>query len=171
MLLRSFQHVIVRRRLVFVIVRLAIIFAHREVFELVPHQNPPQIWMAVELDSIEVKNFPLLKFRAPPNRSERRQSHAVGAIGRAHPNDDRPVLVRYRVEVINRFEIAGNCFLNRLVNFLFHAVDDGFYLCRFLYDLIEPINAGRIRTEIESQRRVIAQKFRDRDRMFIVDLE
>ncbi len=69
MLFRLLQHIFVRRRLVFVIVRLTIILPHRVIFELVPHQDAAQIGMAFELNTVKIKNFPLLKFRAAPDRS------------------------------------------------------------------------------------------------------
>src|SRR5437773_5504364 len=71
MLFGPFKHVVVRSWFVFVIVRLAIIFAHRVIDKFIPHQNPPQIWMVIETHSIEIENFPLLIFRASINRSER----------------------------------------------------------------------------------------------------
>jgi hypothetical protein len=77
MLLRFLQHFVVRRRLVFVIVRLAIIFPHRVIFELIPHQDAAQIGMTVEANAVEIENFALLKFRAPPDRRERRQMRAL----------------------------------------------------------------------------------------------
>ena len=67
MLFCSLKHIVVRRRLVFVIVGFAIIFAHRMIDKLVPHQNAPQIWMAVEADAVKIKNLSLLKFRAAPD--------------------------------------------------------------------------------------------------------
>src|SRR5260370_39435498 len=60
MLLGSFQHVIVRRRLPFVIGRVPIIFAHRMIDKLVPHQNPPKIGMILEMDSVEIENYAFL---------------------------------------------------------------------------------------------------------------
>ena len=60
--LRFFQHIVVRCRFVFVIVRFTIIFAHRKILELVPHQDAAQIGMAVETDSVEIENLALLKF-------------------------------------------------------------------------------------------------------------
>src|SRR5437016_2546133 len=60
MLFRLFQHVIVRRRLPFVIVRLAIIFSHWVIDKFVPHQNPTQIRMAIETNSVEIEDFTLL---------------------------------------------------------------------------------------------------------------
>ena len=65
-----FQHFVMRRRLVFVIIGLAIIFPHREIFELVPHQDPPEIGMTFEMDAVKIEDLALLKFRAPPDRSE-----------------------------------------------------------------------------------------------------
>src|SRR6266446_3013190 len=69
MLLRLLEHVVVRSRFVFVIVRLVIIFAHRVIDKFIPHQNPPQIRMAIETHAVEIENFPLLEFRAAINRS------------------------------------------------------------------------------------------------------
>ena len=60
MLFRFFQHVIVRRRLPFVIVRFAVVFSHRVIDKLVPHQNSPQIGMTLEMDPVEIENFSLL---------------------------------------------------------------------------------------------------------------
>ena len=51
-----------------------VILAHRMIFELVPHQDAPQIGMAVETNAVEIENFALLKFGAAPNRRERRQT-------------------------------------------------------------------------------------------------
>src|SRR2546423_13617421 len=70
MLLRFLQHIVVRRRLPFVIVRLAIIFSHRMIDKFVPHQNPAQIGMTAELNSVEIEDLALLKFGAPPNRCQ-----------------------------------------------------------------------------------------------------
>src|ERR1700750_1630725 len=67
MLLRALQNFVVRRRLVFVIVRLPVIFSHREIFEFVPHQDAAQIGVTVEPDSVEIENFALLEFGAPPD--------------------------------------------------------------------------------------------------------
>ena len=58
----AFQHFIVRRRLVFVIVGLDVILAHGVVLELVPHQNAAQVGMAVEDDAVEIEDLALLKF-------------------------------------------------------------------------------------------------------------
>src|SRR5260370_35686412 len=68
MLLGSFQHVIVRPRLPFVIVRVPTIFAHRMIDKLVPHQNPATICMTVKRTPAEVQNLPFLEFSTSPDR-------------------------------------------------------------------------------------------------------
>ncbi len=40
------------------------------IFKFVPHQNPAQIGMAIEMNSVEIEDFALLKFGAAPNRRE-----------------------------------------------------------------------------------------------------
>ena len=82
MLFRFLQHIVVRRRFLFVIVGLTIIFPHRMIFKFIPHQNPPQIGMAVEVNAVQIENFALLKFRAPPDRRERWQARSLCAITR-----------------------------------------------------------------------------------------
>src|SRR5439155_13058522 len=67
MLFRSFQNVVMWRRLVLVIVWFAIILPHRIILELVPHQNASQIRVAIEPNPVEIEDFPLLKFSAPIN--------------------------------------------------------------------------------------------------------
>src|SRR2546430_5655605 len=62
---------VMRRRLPFVIVRLAIIFSHRMIDKFIPHQNPAQIGMAIEMNSVEIENLAFLKLRA---RSEEHTS-------------------------------------------------------------------------------------------------
>src|SRR5207245_7340025 len=85
-----FEHVVVRRWLVFVIVRFAIIFAHRMIDKLVPHQDASQIRMAIKANAVEVKNLSLLKFRTAPGGSERRQPRrALCTVCRAHTNHHR----------------------------------------------------------------------------------
>src|SRR6266853_596720 len=54
------QDFIMRGRLVFVIVRLDVVFAHGMVFEFVPHQDAAQIRVAVEPDTEQVVDFALL---------------------------------------------------------------------------------------------------------------
>src|SRR5262249_20073738 len=67
---RFLQHRIVRCWLVFVIIRLPVVFAHRMIFELVPHQDPAQIGVAIEMNAVKIENLALLKFCAPPDRSK-----------------------------------------------------------------------------------------------------
>src|SRR5689334_23200928 len=67
MFFRSFQDLIMWRRLVFVVIRLAIIFAHRIIGKLIPHQNPPQIGMSLETNPIKVIDLTFLEFGAPPD--------------------------------------------------------------------------------------------------------
>jgi hypothetical protein len=73
--------------------------------------------------------------------------------------------------VINSFEVPGNLFLGRFIDFLFLSIDDFFHLHLFLYGTIQPIDAGRIGTKIQTQRRIIAQKLCHIARMFIVNLD
>src|SRR5216110_229536 len=80
MLLRSREDLIMRRGFPFVIIRLPIIFAHRIVFKLVPHQNPAQIGMTIEPDAIEIEDLALLKLGAAPDRRKRWQVGTVCAI-------------------------------------------------------------------------------------------
>ncbi len=68
MLLRLCQNFVVRRRLVLVVVRLYIIFSHRMIFELIPHQNTAQVGMAIEDDPVQIEDLALLKFRTAPHR-------------------------------------------------------------------------------------------------------
>ena len=153
MLLRFFQHVVVRRWFVFVIVRFAIIFAHRKIGEFIPHQDAAQIGMAVEVDAVEIEDLAFLKFRAAPDRSERGKQRAFCAIVGSQPDDNRPMFVRHRVKVINRLEITGKKFLLRLLDFLFLAFDHLFHLHLFLHRAIEPIDAGHVGAVIEAQGR------------------
>ena len=46
--------------------------------------------------------------------------------------------------MINSFEIAGDFFLRRFIDFLFHSIDDFFHLHLFLYGAVEPIDAGDV---------------------------
>src|SRR5260370_7053173 len=98
MLLRFHQHVVVRCRFVLVVIRLDVIFAHGMIFKFVPHQYTAQIGMAVEDDSVKVKDLALLKFCTAPNRCKRWQMNFVG-----------PVSVR-------SLPITGPCFFLLLYN-------------------------------------------------------
>src|SRR6266511_4117710 len=77
MSLRALQHGVVRRRLVFVVVWIDVIFAHRIILEAVPHQDAAQVGMALQNDAVEIEDFALLKFAATPDRREGRQTHWV----------------------------------------------------------------------------------------------
>ena len=171
MLLGAFQDFIVRGRFPFEIVRRNVILAHRMIFEFVPHQNPPQIGMPVEMDAVEIEDFALLKFGAAPHRGERWQMRPIYAIRRPHSNNERTVFEFHRVEVINRLEISGNFLLAGLVDFFFNAVDDLFHLGRFLHRSIQPIDAGDIRAKIKTQGRMIAKKRCDCYGVVVVDQE
>src|ERR1700730_9109232 len=67
MFLRTLQHVIVWCRLPFEIIRRHVIFPHRMIDKLVPHQNPPQIRMPVEVNSVEIVNLALLELGTTPH--------------------------------------------------------------------------------------------------------
>ena len=169
MLLRPLQHFIVRRRFPFVIVRLTVIFPHRMILKLVPHQNPPQIGMTVEADAVQIENFALLEFGASPDRRERWQMGTVCAISCAHANDDRAMFMSHRVKVINRLEIPGNFLLSGLDDLFFLTIDELLYLRCFLHHAIEPIDAGDIGAKIQAQRGIDAQKSRYRDCVLVID--
>src|SRR2546423_915459 len=86
------QHFIMGGWLVFVVIRLDVIFAHGMVLKAVPHQDAAQIRMTIENNAVEIKNLPLLKFAAAPNRRERRKMDFICAVFGAHSDDDRPML-------------------------------------------------------------------------------
>ncbi len=166
MRLRPLQHLVVRRRLVFKVVRLHIIAPHGMILESLPHQNPPQIGMARKHHSEKVEDLPLLKLRRAPDGRERRQLDGVAPVPGAHPQDHRPMFCGHRVEVVNGFEIAGlDAFarlLDRLLNLLLHSVHG---LCNFaryfnfLGDLfVRPVHSGYVRQKIEGQLPVVAQE-------------
>ena len=78
------------------------------------------------------------------------------------------MLQRHREEVIDRLEVARKKFLLRFLDFFFHAFDQLLHL-DLLCDLaIEPVDAGHIRAVIQSQRRIVAEKRCDRDRMLVI---
>src|SRR5436190_9327359 len=125
--------------------------------------------MALETNTVEIENLSLLKFRAPIDGSERWQTCALGAILRPHSNHHGSLFVRHRIEVIDRFEVTWKKLFLRLFHFLFLSLYDLLHF-HFLRNLaIEPIDTGRVRTKIESQRRIIAQELHDRRRMFVVE--
>src|SRR5581483_2866529 len=104
----SLQNFVVRRRFVFVIVRLLVVFAHRIIFELVPHQDSPQVGVPLELDSVEIENFTFLKFSTAPYRRQRWQADILSAIYSTQSDDQRAVFMSNRVKVINSFKVSGN---------------------------------------------------------------
>ena len=81
------------------------------------------------------------------------------------------MFVGHRVKVVNGFDVAGNFFLGRFIDFLFLAIDDFFHLYRFLYGAIQPIDASHIGAKIQAQRWVVTQPLRHIARVFIVDSE
>ncbi len=125
------QDFVVRRRLVFVIVRLDVVPAHGVVLETIPHQDAAQIGMAVEDDAVEVEDFPLLKFGAAPDGSERGQMDPFAAIFGAHAENDGTVLFLHREEVVDDFKIADGVGFADLFNLLFNAVDNLFHFYFF----------------------------------------
>ena len=127
--------------------------------------------MAVEVNSVEIENFPLLKFRAPPHRRQRWQSCFRGAIGRAHPNNYRSMSSGDGIQMVNRFQITRNYLLAYLIDFFFNTIDNLLHLHRLFDCPIEPIDPGYIGTKIQSQLRIVAQKARDFDGMFTIDPE
>src|ERR1051326_7968731 len=102
MLLCPFQDRAMRGGFVFEVVRLDIIFSHRMVLETFPHQDPAQVRMAIENNSIEIQDLALLKFAAAPNWRKRGQTHLIASILSAHSDDDRTMPLFDRVEMINR---------------------------------------------------------------------
>src|ERR1700745_3512886 len=128
MLFCFLQHIVVRSRLVFVIVWFTIILAHWVIFELIPHQDAPHIGMIVEANAVQIEDFSLLKFCTAPDWRERRQPRFGRAMSSAHSNDYRPMFMRYRIQVINRFEIAWDFLLLGFLHFLFSSLYNLFHL-------------------------------------------
>src|SRR5262249_46374875 len=167
--LRLLQYFVVRRRLPFIVIRLTIIFAHRIIFELVPHQNTSQIRMPLKPNAVKIEDLTLLKLATAPYRRQRWQAVSVCAIACAHANDYRAVFMGHRIKVINRLEIAGSFLLSRLDNLLFLTIDKLLYLRCFLHDAIEPIDTRDIGTKIQMQRGIDAQESRYCDRVAVIN--
>ena len=55
-----------------------------------------------------------------------------------------PCFVRHRIEVIDRFQIAGEEFLLRFFHFLFLALDELLDLHLLRHSAIKPIHAGHV---------------------------
>src|SRR5436309_13426284 len=98
--------------------------------------------MRLELDSIEIEDFALLKFSASPDWSQRWQMRADPTIGRAQSDNDRPVLERHREQMINRFEVARKKFFLCFFDFLFHVLDQRLHSHLFLHLALEPCLLG-----------------------------
>ena len=96
------------------------------VLKTIPHQDAAQIGMPVEDDTVKIEDFALLKFRAAPDRRERRQMDLVGAIFGAHTKNDGAVFFLHGEEVIDDFEMADGMDPPDLFNLLFHAIHNLF---------------------------------------------
>src|SRR4029453_3581913 len=127
--------------------------------------------MAIEVNSVEIENFPLLKFRAPPHGRQRWQSCFRGAIARAHPNNYRSMSSGDGIQMVNRFQITRNYLLACLIDFFLNTIDNLLHLHRLFDCPIGPIDPGYIGTKIQSQLRIVAQKAHDFDGMFTIDPE
>src|SRR5262245_18578019 len=125
--------------------------------------------MAFEANAVKIEDLALLKLGAAPNRRQRWQVSAVGAIACAHANDDRSVFMGHRIKVINRLKVTGDFLLGRLNNLFLLAIDDLLYLRGFLRHANEPIDTGDIGAKIQIQRWIDAQKSRYRDRVLVID--
>ena len=102
---RLFQHGVVRRGLVFVIVRRDVVLAHRMVGELVPHQDPAQVGMPGEDDAEKIKDLALLELGAAPNRRPQMEWCAsVVAVAGAHAQHERADAAGGRIEMIDDFQ-------------------------------------------------------------------
>ena len=169
MLLCSREHVVVRCRFPLKIVRLNVIFAHWMIFEFIPHQDPPQIGMPIEVNAVKIKNLALLKLGAAPDRGERRQPRALCAVRSPHAHNQRSMFVRHGKEVINRFQISGNFILCGSIYFFLDSFCDRFHFHGFLYDSVEPIDSYNVRTKVEAQLCIVAKESRDTARVFASD--
>ena len=96
-------------------------------------------------------------------------SSAFSAVGRSHSNNDRPMLERHGEKVVDALEIAREKFLLRLFHFLFLSLYDLLHLHFRSHRAIEPIDAGHIRTMIESKRWIVAQEPGDSRRVLVID--
>src|SRR5437879_7827359 len=125
--------------------------------------------MTIEPDAMEIENLALLKLGAAPDRCERWQVGTVCAISSAHANDYRAVFVGHRVKVINRLEIPGNFLLGGLDDLFFLSIDELIYLRCFLHDAVQPIDTRDIGAKIQTERRIDAQKSRNRHGLLVAD--
>jgi len=163
-LLRTPEHVVVRRWLVVEVVRLHVIAAHGVVLEAIPHQQPPQVRMSRKDDPIEVEDLPLLKLRGAPDGRQRRQLDVFGSVDSPHPQNHRPVLLSHRIEVIDGLQAARletpprlfDSLLDRLFH-TFHSLQDLTRNFNFLRDLfVGPIDTRDVGEEVKRELGVIA---------------
>src|SRR3954447_5509570 len=124
--------------------------------------------MTLELNSVEIVDLALLKFRAPINRCHRWQPRPFGPIFCSHPEDDRTVFELHRIEVVNRFQVSWKRFALRFVHLLLHSLDNLFHFDLLRHRAIEPINSSHVRTKIEAQSLVLAQKRDHGTGMFMI---
>src|SRR5687767_8389780 len=163
-----FQYIIMRSGLVFVIVRLHVVFAHWMILKALPHQQAAESGMPIENNALEIENLTFLKLRAAPNVSERRYVHFVAAILRTQANDERAMFQLHRIEMINRFEKAGDLLVRGFLDFLLHTIHELLDLSFDLLNTVGPINACDIRDVIEPEFRAIAQPLRGGESVFVV---
>ena len=74
----------------------------------------------------------------------------------------------HRIEVIDRFQVAGSRVLRRPLDFSLCPVNDLLFLVLLLDHRVEPINAGNVRSIIETQGRVVAQELGDCQSMAVI---
>src|SRR4051794_24340308 len=97
MALRLVYYIVMRSRLIFVVVRFLIIFSHREIFKLVPHQNSAETRIKIEAHSIQNEPLALLKLCAAPEGGEGRKPHLMGSTARFHSHDEGALLKRDQI--------------------------------------------------------------------------
>ena len=152
---RLFQHIVVWGRLVFVIVRFAIILPHRVILEFVPHQNASEIGMAVEVQFRRDRKFPAPEIpRSATSASAMAIACFRGAIGRAHPDDYRSMSSGDGIQMVNRFEITARITSSLVLIVFFNTIDNLLHLHRLFDCPIEPIDPSYIGTKIQSQLRI-----------------
>src|ERR1700682_4650428 len=96
--------------------------------------------MILEANTVEIKNLPLLKFSAPIDGRERWQTRPICAIMCPHSNNHGSMFVRYRIEVIDRFEVTGKKLLLCFFDFLFFSFYDLLYLHFLRHFSIQPVH-------------------------------
>ena len=147
-------------RLPLVVVRFAVVAAHRVVLEAVPHQDAAQVGVAFKDDAEEVVHFAFLEFRAAPDRRQRGQRHGVGAVAGDQPQHHGSVAERDRIKVIHDLEASG---FDPPGLFLDHAggsaggVGHGGpgHINHFL---LRPVDPGHVGALVQLQRGIITQE-------------